>query len=53
MKPLRKGNNQKGEASANFLVLGVLIILGAVCVLKYFQSRSGVITIHLPRIESH
>ncbi len=53
MAPIRKRNNQKGETSANFLVLGVLIILGAVCAFKYFQYRSDVITIHLPKIESH
>ena len=52
MNPISKRNNQKGETSANFLVLGVLIVLGVVCALKYLQYRSDVITIHLPRIES-
>jgi hypothetical protein len=46
-------NRQKGVTSVNFLLLGVLIIFGAVFAFKYFQERSNDITIHLPRIESH
>ena len=52
MNPISKKKNQKGDTSANFLVLGVLIVLGVVCALKYLQYRSDVITIHLPGIES-
>jgi|GEM_PF-5174689 len=53
MKPTSRNNLQKGETSANFLLLGVLIILAAVFAFNYFQDRNNVITIHLPRVESH
>ncbi len=52
MKSTAKTINQKGETSANFILLGVLIILAAVFAISYFQNRNDVITIHLPRIET-